>query len=235
MKPRQTAAGSRTRRPARNRAGKFSEFFGARRSATPAPNGRAGRVRPAEQGDRKRPQQGNGPQPVAAHMFSGRFLLVAAVLAFIVIAAYAPLSSLLKQQAEMNQVRDNISRLQGENQQLQTELSWWQDDNYVKQQARDRLHYISEGETPYLVTGTDFTSGLADDTSAAAATAPKQSWTNNLWNSFQESSLDGRQKTQSQLNVNELNTDPSASANPTDPAASGAAGQTPAATPTSAP
>ncbi len=132
-------------------------------------------------------------EPVAAHVFSGRFLLAVAVLAFIAIAAYAPLSTFLKQQAEINQVKAHISQLEAENKDLQTQLDWWNDDNYVKQQARNRLYYVTEGETAYLVVGQDHTSEVADDTSAAAKTAPQKSWTIQLWNSFQRSALDGQQ------------------------------------------
>lgn len=164
----------------RNRRQQLASFFGSRHRV------------PKEGVAQGRRSESSGPTPVAAHAFSGRFLIVVAVLVFIAIAAYAPLSSFFKQQAEINQVREHIAQLEGENQDLKTQLSWWQDDNFVKQQAKSRLYYVTEGETPYLVTGTDFTSGLADDTSAAAQTAPEQSWTNNLWDSFQESSLEDK-------------------------------------------
>ncbi len=126
--------------------------------------------------------------PVAAHVFSGRFFLGAVVLFFIFFAAYAPISTYIQQRAEISQVENHISQLKSDNDKLQTQLSWWQDDNYVKQQAKSRLYYVSEGETPYLVVGTDVTSTLADDTSAAAQTAPQDSWTTGLWRSFQEAS-----------------------------------------------
>lgn len=135
-----------------------------------------------------------GEKPVAAHVFSGRFLISATVLLFIAFAAYAPISTFIKQQAEINQVKDHIAALEAENKDLQTQLSWWKDDNYVKQQAKSRLYYVSEGETPYLVVGTDFTSSLADDTSAQAQTAPEESWTKGLWDSFQAAAVDDQKQ-----------------------------------------
>lgn len=140
----------------------------------------------------------SGSTPVAAHVFSGRFLIGLVVLIFIAFAAYAPVSTYFQQQAEINQVNQHIAELKAENSNLQTQLSWWKDDNYVKQQAKSRLYYVSEGETPYLVVGTDFKSQVADDTSAVAQTAPEQSWTNGLWNSFQQSALDGTEQSQNQ-------------------------------------
>jgi len=35
------------------------------------------------------------------------------------------------------------------------ELTLWQDPNYIKSQARERLHFVMPGERQYIVTGTD--------------------------------------------------------------------------------
>lgn len=142
-------------------------------------------------GTGSKPADTSGGTPVAAHAFSGRFLIAMVVLFVIILTTYASVSTFFRQQAEINQVKDHISQLQAENSDLKTQLSWWKDDNYVKQQAKSRLYYVSEGETPYLVVGTDFTSSLADGTSAQAQTAPEDSWANGLWNSFQSAALDG--------------------------------------------
>lgn len=122
--------------------------------------------------------------PVAAHSFSGRFITFAIVLAIIAISIYGPLSSFLKQQNEISGAQANIAALEAEQQELQAQVSWWEDDNYVKQQARSRLFYVEPGHTPYLVVGLDSTSALADDTSAAAKIAPEESWTTKLWSSL---------------------------------------------------
>lgn len=164
---------------------------------------------------------GNGQQPsasaqgtpVAAHVFSGRFIIALIILLFIAFAAYAPVSTFVKQQAEINQVKNHISSLEAENQDLQTQLSWWKDDNFVKQQAKSRLYYVSEGETPYLVVGTDFTSNLADDTSAQAQTAPEDSWTQGLLESFQTAALE--EQASSQTNPSETPSSPPSSSEKT--------------------
>lgn len=123
--------------------------------------------------------------PVAAHSFSGHFITFAIVLVIIALSVYTPLTSFLRQQNEINDAKASIAALQAEQDSLNAQVSWWQDDNYVKQQARSRLFYVQPGETPYLVVGVDSTSELADDTSAAAKTAPEDSWTTKLWGSLQ--------------------------------------------------
>ena len=123
--------------------------------------------------------------PVAAHSFSGHFITFAIVLVIIALSVYTPLTSFIRQQNEINDAKASIAALQAEQDSLNSQVSWWQDDNYVKQQARSRLFYVQPGETPYLVVGVDSASELADDTSAAAKTAPEDSWTTKLWGSLQ--------------------------------------------------
>lgn len=145
--------------------------------------------------------------PVAAHVFSGSLLIVLAILAFIVLLAWGSIRTFLVQQAEINQVQENISSLQVQNDRLNAELELWLDDNYVRQQAKGRLFYVSEGETPYMVTGTDYSSSLADDTSAVALTAPQDSWTETLWLSFQESAQEGQESEEPVQPVESSSTD----------------------------
>lgn len=133
------------------------------------------------------------PGPVAAHAFSGNLLIVLAILAFVVLLSWGSIHTYFVQRAEIKQVQDNISQLQQQNNDLNSTLELWKDDNYVKQQAKSRLFYVTEGETPYMVTNTDYSSSLADDTSAVALTAPQQSWTETLWGSFQESAQEGQE------------------------------------------
>lgn len=125
------------------------------------------------------------PQPAAAHVFSLSSLLVVAVLAMILMTLAAPLTKYLEQSKELSATQANIAQLKAEQEELKAQISWWKDDNYVKQQARSRLFYVNPGETPYLVVGVDATSSMADDTSAAAKIAPQESWTSKLWGSLQ--------------------------------------------------
>lgn len=130
--------------------------------------------------------------PVAAHAFSGNLIVIVLVVAAIVFLSWGSIRTYFVQRAEIKQVEQNIADLQSENGRLTGELNLWQDDNYVKQQAKSRLFFVTEGDTPYLVTGTDYSSSLADDTSAVALTAPQASWTDMLWGSFQEAALEGQ-------------------------------------------
>ncbi|GAA1751647.1 septum formation initiator family protein [Rothia terrae] len=156
---------------------RLAGFFGSRGSRTAKSRGKS--------------QPVSGPTPVAARVFSARWLATLAVLIIGVLAASGTISRYFNQSAEMASVQESISSLQDENNDLKQQQSWWKDDNYVKQQAKGRLFYVNEGETPYVVVGTDFTSGIPDETSADAMTAPEDSWTKKLWDSFQMSAVNG--------------------------------------------
>ncbi|MBM7051454.1 septum formation initiator family protein [Rothia sp. ZJ1223] len=158
-------------------------FFGSRR----APAGVS-----ARRDDKPTRQVGQGANvPVAARAFSGKWVAALVVFALVALAVYGTLSRYITQSAEIAQVQSNISRLETENRELAVQQSWWQDDNYVQQQAKGRLFYVNPGETPYLVVGTDYTTELADETSANALTAPEDNWTTKLWDSFQLSAVNG--------------------------------------------
>ena len=86
-------------------------------------------------------------------MFSGRSFLTAVVVGVIALGTAYPVVTYIDQDREIKRINTHISQLQQENAQLKAEQTWWNDDNYVRQQARSRLYYVNPGDTPYVVTG----------------------------------------------------------------------------------
>ncbi|MDO4883695.1 MULTISPECIES: FtsB family cell division protein [Rothia] len=123
--------------------------------------------------------------PIAARGFSGQFLVGAIIVVALLVGTYPTLNNYFTQLREIESTREHISQLQRENAQLKVEKTWWDDENYVRQQARSRLFYVNEGDTPYAVTGIDSNNTQVDDTSASAKNAPDDSWTNKMWNSVE--------------------------------------------------
>lgn len=124
--------------------------------------------------------------PVAAHMFSGRSFLTTVVVGVIALGTVYPVVTYIEQDREIKQINAHISQLQQENAQLKAEQTWWNDENYVRQQARSRLYYVNPGDTPYVVTGITEDSSKADGTSANAKDAPEEAWTTKVWNSLEK-------------------------------------------------
>ena len=133
-------------------------------------------------------EEGGYDAPVAAHMFSGRSFLTAVVVGVIALGTAYPVVTYFDQDREIKQINAHISQLQQENAQLKAEQTWWNDDNYVRQQARSRLYYVNPGDTPYVVTGITKDSTKADGTSANAKNAPEDAWTTKIWDSLERTS-----------------------------------------------
>ena len=165
-------------------------FFGVGLNRRHPERERAEQARRQERA-RRRARRQNGEDegyatPVAAHMFSGRSFLMTVMVGVIALGTAYPVLTYMDQDREMNRIHTHISQLQQENAQLKAEQTWWNDDNYVRQQARSRLYYVNPGDTPYVVTGITEDSTKADGTSANAKNAPEEAWTTKVWNSLEK-------------------------------------------------
>ena len=58
---------------------------------------------------------------------------------------------------------------------LRQQVSRWQDPNYVKQQARDRINMVMPGETGYWVFGSDLPAGTQQQPVRCSSTRPRRS------------------------------------------------------------
>ena len=72
----------------------------------------------------------------------------AIIVVALLVGTYPTLNNYFTQLREIESTREHISQLQRENAQLKVEKTWWDDENYVRQQARSRLFYVNEGDTP---------------------------------------------------------------------------------------
>lgn len=162
-----------------------SAFLGSARSArgTSTSPQLARQLRLSGENNRQHSEDQN--TPVAARQFSSTFFVALIFAVFLLIGTYPTLNNYFNQQHEINETRQHIAQLEKENDQLKVEKTWWDNDDYVRQQARDRLYYVSEGDTPYTVTGLNESTLQVDDTSASAKNAPEDSWTNKLWSSVE--------------------------------------------------
>lgn len=86
---------------------------------------------------------------------SGRLLAVAAIFFMLALFLAPPIKNYFVQRAQINALE---SQLKSDNSALDSarkELLLWQDPEYVKSQARERLHFVLPGERQYIVTGSD--------------------------------------------------------------------------------
>ena len=85
---------------------------------------------------------------------SGRtFSLVAVFFIFALVLA-PPIQNYFTQRAQINALRAQVDGDRAALEAARLELIRWQDPEYVKAQARERLHFVMPGERQYIVTGT---------------------------------------------------------------------------------
>lgn len=161
----------------------------ASRAATPAP-GRSGdkpaTPRAAPHAHTVRPEVTASPGLEHAVLRVGgadgvavpaRVLIIALVLLGAFIITFPSLRGYLSQRAQYDAILHQIEEAEAVSTALEAELAKWQDDDYVRSQARERLSYVMPGETTYIVVGADAveqeqTASTSTSTTAADTTPP---------------------------------------------------------------
>jgi cell division protein FtsB len=140
------------------------------------------------------PRQGwdghDDTQPVPAKAFSGRMLALAVVMIAITIMLAPTVKIFFDKRAELAALSDDIAARQVEGDRLRQQISRWQDPNYVKQQARDRINMVMPGETGYWVFGSDLPAGSSSQNAAAAQDPADLPWVDSLWESVRRAATD---------------------------------------------
>lgn len=86
---------------------------------------------------------------------TGRALVLVAVFVLLGLSYASSLRIYLDQQHQMAVAGQQISERTARIDQLEAELDRWDDPNYVRAQARDRLGWVMPGEVGYRVIGED--------------------------------------------------------------------------------
>ncbi|HKU34324.1 MAG TPA: septum formation initiator family protein [Paenarthrobacter sp.] len=183
-----------------------AEFGGARGKAAgsaeakPSPrteaHGKAGGTRrPGAPRTPVRPRvttETQASDPVPAKAFSGRVLALAVVMIAITIMLAPTVKIFLEKRSEISALEAEIASKEAEQADLNKQLSRWQDPNYVKQQARDRINMVMPGETGYWVFGGDEAAGTPGGRTGSGSSANPANlpWVDALWESIRRSATD---------------------------------------------
>ncbi|MFB7129932.1 septum formation initiator family protein [Kitasatospora sp. NPDC056273] len=90
------------------------------------------------------------PGLAARPRFTSRATVLVLVLCSLVAILAYPTRQFISQRAEISAQRAKADHARQQVEQLRREKARWQDPEYVKAQARARLHYAVPGETPYI-------------------------------------------------------------------------------------
>ena len=119
-------------------------------------------------------------RPVPAKAFSGRLLVLAMVTLVITVLLAPSVNTYLHQRSDIAALEADIAAEKETSRNLESELERWEDPNYIKQQARERIFLVMPGETRYLVKGEH---GVEEAEQQAQEEAEDLQWVDSLWDS----------------------------------------------------
>ena len=90
------------------------------------------------------------PEPTASRAVF-RIVVLASIAVLLAVTLVPTLRSYLRQQGQINALRDQVAAQRVDVTTLQKEQARWNDEAYVVQQARERLKFVKVGEKSYTV------------------------------------------------------------------------------------
>jgi len=117
---------------------------------------------------------------------SNRVLALSAILFFLALTIAPPVKHYFTQRAQISALKSQLSADQTALQKAQKELLLWQDPEYIKSQARERLHFVMPGERQYIVTEGETDAAQTGTTKIASSLADGQPWYSRLIASISE-------------------------------------------------
>ena len=107
---------------------------------------------------------------------SNRLLALSAILFFLALTIAPPVKHYFTQRAQISALKSQLSADQTALQKARKELLLWQDPEYIKSQARERLHFVMPGERQYIVTEGETDAAQSGTTKIASSLADGQPW-----------------------------------------------------------
>lgn len=118
---------------------------------------------------------------------SNRGLALAAILFLLALAIAPPVKNFFTQRAQIGALESQLAADNSALTKARQELLLWQDPEYIKSQARDRLHFVLPGERQYIVVDRETGTSEQNRTKVATALTDGQPWYARLIASISES------------------------------------------------
>jgi cell division protein FtsB len=107
---------------------------------------------------------------------SNRVLALSAIFFILALTIAPPVKHYFTQRAQISALKAELSADNTALQKAREELLLWQDPEYIKSQARERLHFVLPGERQYIVTDGENNSKQNGTTKIASSLADGQPW-----------------------------------------------------------
>jgi cell division protein FtsB len=120
---------------------------------------------------------------------SARPLALIAIIFVFTLTLAPPIKNYFTQRAQISALKSQVATDRTALEIARAELELWKDPNYVKSQARERLHFVMPGERQYIVTGTKEDPTSPDTTKVVSQLPEGAPWYTKLIASVTESGL----------------------------------------------
>jgi cell division protein FtsB len=117
---------------------------------------------------------------------SNRVLALSAIFFILALTIAPPVKHYFTQRAQISALKAQLSADNSALQKAREELTLWQDPEYIKSQARERLHFVLPGERQYIVTDGQTNTSQNGSTQIASSLADGQPWYSRLIASISE-------------------------------------------------
>jgi hypothetical protein len=117
---------------------------------------------------------------------SNRVLALSVIFFILALTIAPPVKHYFTQRAQISALKSQLSADNSALEKARQELTLWQDPEYVKSQARERLHFVLPGERQYIVTEGKTDAEQNGTTKIATSLADGQPWYSRLIASISE-------------------------------------------------
>jgi len=107
---------------------------------------------------------------------SNRVLALSAILFLLALTIAPPVKHYFTQRAQISALKSQLAADNSALQKAREELMLWQDPEFIKAQARERLHFVLPGERQYIVINDSTTDTNNGTTKIASALTDGQPW-----------------------------------------------------------
>ncbi|WP_327445108.1 septum formation initiator family protein [Pedococcus sp.] len=157
----------------------------AARTSSARPGAGPGRSRATAAGAVRKGSSAHGvPEPTASRAVF-RIVVLASIAVLLAVTLVPTLRSYLRQQGQINALRDQVAAQRVDVTALQKEQARWNDEAYVVQQARERLKFVKVGEKSYTVIDGRPAAKSVPGVASAPAASSSHPWYGQLWESVQ--------------------------------------------------
>ena len=120
---------------------------------------------------------------------SGRAFVLLAIIFVFTLTIAPPIKHYFTQRAQIQALKSQVASDRAELDKARAELQLWKDPDYIKSQARERLHFVLPGERQYIVTDGEQNTSTESGLQIAQSVPTDEPWYTRIIASISESGL----------------------------------------------